>query len=60
MHSLTCLKNLFESNSVEVKAFNGMFMLTEHGRWGMAGGEYYIDSKMISKSDIKKLIGVKK
>lgn len=59
MYNLTTLKVFFESQGVEVLSFNGMFMYTKHGRWGMAADEYYLDSKLITRKEIKNLIGAK-
>lgn len=56
MYNLTTLKAFFESQGVEILSFDGMFMHTSHGRWGMAQDEYYLDSKLISRKDIKKLV----
>ena len=55
MHSLTQLKAFFESTGIEVISFNGMFMQTSHGRWGMASDEYYLDGNLISRKEIKQL-----
>lgn len=59
MHSLTELKDFFQSQGVEVLSFNGMFMETKHGCWGMAADEYYLDSKLITRKEIKKLVEIK-
>ena len=56
MHSLNELKALIE-RSFGVLAFNGMFLVTVHGQWGMAGDEYYLNNRMITRKEIKKMFG---
>jgi hypothetical protein len=58
MYSLTCLKDAFQSNpsNFKVFSFNGMFMTTIHGEWGMAGNEYYLNRQMISRKEIKAML----
>lgn len=56
MYNLTTLKAFFESQGVEIISFNGMFLHTKHGRWGMAADEYYLDGKKISRKEIKKMV----
>jgi hypothetical protein len=55
MYSLTCLKDAFQS-TFKVFSFNGMFMTTIHGEWGMAGNEYYLNRQMISRKEIKSML----
>lgn len=57
MNSLTDLKEAFLRVGIKVESFNGMFMETEHGRWGMAMGQYYLNGNQVSKKELKKLIG---
>lgn len=52
MNNLTDLKN-FLSEFCEISAFNGMFLHTHHGKWGMANDEYYLDGKVVSRKEIK-------
>lgn len=57
MYSLTCLKDAFQSSSnFKVFGFNGMFMTTIHGEWGMAGNEYYLNRQKISRKEIKAIL----
>lgn len=55
MQNLTDLKKLLEQK-FEVKQFNGMFLHTEHGVWGMAMNEYYLNHKLITREEIKKML----
>jgi hypothetical protein len=59
MNSLTELRDAFVKVGVEIKSFNGMFLFTEHGKWGMALGDYYLDGKIVPKKELKKMIGEK-
>jgi hypothetical protein len=55
MQNLTELKKLLEQK-FEVTKFNGMFLHTKHGIWGMAMNEYYLNHKPIMREEIKKLL----
>jgi len=55
MHSLTELKELFETVGIEIVSFNGMFLYTAHGKWGMFRDEYYLNGQMITRKHIKEL-----
>lgn len=56
MHNLTALKEFFIKNSIKIDSFNGMFLVTRHGKWGMAGGEFRLNGIEISRKSIKKLV----
>lgn len=56
MHSLTELKHYFETNKIIINNFNGMFLYTSHGKWGMASDEFRLNGKQISRKEIKQLI----
>lgn len=55
MHSLTDLKKFLEQK-YEIYNFNGMFLVTEHGNWGMYLDEYYLNDNIIPRDEIKQLI----
>jgi len=55
VHSLTDLKKFLEQQ-FEIYEFNGMFLVTKHGNWGMYLDEYYLNNNLISRNDIKNLI----
>ena len=56
MHSLTELKQYFELHDIYVDEFNGMFLYTSHGKWGMAGDEFRLNGKELSRKQIKTMI----
>jgi len=59
MNSLTELRDLIlKSSTFRVFGFNGMFMTTIHGEWGMAGDEYRLNRKVISRKEVKSLLGL--
>lgn len=56
MHNLTQLKNMFQKAGFEIRQFNGMYLTTEHGRFSMAGDEYFRDGTLITRKELKQLI----
>jgi hypothetical protein len=56
MHNLTQLKNLFHKAGISIIQFNGMYLTTSHGRFSMAGDEYFLDGNPINRKELKLLI----
>jgi hypothetical protein len=55
LHSISELKKFLEQK-FEIHKFNGMYLVTEHGKWGMYLDEYYLNGIQISREEIKQLI----
>ena len=55
MQNLTDLKKLLEQK-FEIIYFNGMWLHTIHGKWGMAMNEYYLNHTLITRQQIKNLL----
>lgn len=59
MNTLTELRDIvLASSNFKVFGFNGMFMTTIHGEWGMAANEYYLNRQVISRKEIKSMLGL--
>ena len=57
MHSITELKKYFQEQNVKIILEQpGAFLTTKHGRWGLAGDEYYLDHVLIERKNLKNLI----
>jgi hypothetical protein len=57
MHSLLDLKKLFDKNNIKIVDFDGACLNTkQHGRWGLAHGEYRQNGEIRTRKEIDAMV----